>query len=163
MVSLSCIPLFQLWPYSFHAHYVFCPPCGLLIFFTRVSGNRKLNRLSWVQWWAWRNLPLHLSLPTTVHDLFWGICRIPPQQTTVGIQYGTVWHHVPNYYTFLFLHHSVFSSFCVDEQSAEDCNKSSSNFHGLNCRTWSQRHHFAPRHAWLLKSLPLGHLDNMML
>jgi len=42
---------------------------------------------------------------------------------------------VPNYYTSPFLHHSLFSSLCLDEQSAEDCSKSSNNFHRLNCRT----------------------------
>ena len=42
-VYLSCLPHLQLWPYCFYTHFVFCPPSGVLTFFTRVSGNRQLQ------------------------------------------------------------------------------------------------------------------------
>jgi hypothetical protein len=159
MVFLSCIPV-HLWPYCFHAHFIFCPKAGLPIFFTHVSWNRQLNRLRWLQWWVWRNLPLHLRLPT--RWTLWGDLQ---NATPANCRGNTIWYCITlcPYYTSPFLHHSPFSSFCLREQSAEYRSRSSSNFHRLNCRTWSQRHHFALRHAWLLKSMPLGHLDNMML
>lgn len=68
-----------------HAHFVFCPPSGL-IFSTRVSGNRQLNRLRWVLWWEWRS-PYTSSSPTT-----WSLLGDLQNDIPANCSRNTVWY-----------------------------------------------------------------------
>jgi hypothetical protein len=101
-------PVYHSFSYGIQVAVSILLPCTFcilhtswLLFFTRVSRNSNLNRLRWVQLWVWRHLLLHSSLPTT-WSLLKGIWRMPPQQTAERMLYGTP----------LFLHHTLFSSFC---------------------------------------------------